>query len=174
MIPVAHKENLIVQEFEDELIIADDNTNTAHCLNSIAARVWECCDGYNSIDDIARLVEENLDTALDEDVDMRGLVWLTLEELQRHGLIKEYLKQPIVDLNLSRRKILKRLSLACGFAAGAIFPSVITSCARKPPYSHSSNNSGFVSTPCGPILICPAHKVCQIKGREPYYTYRCI
>jgi hypothetical protein len=141
MIPVARKENLVIQEFEDELIIADNNGNSAHCLSPIAARVWEYCDGYNTIDDIANLVEDDLDIPLDRDVDMRGLIWITLEELQRYGLIKEYLNkplnQPISDANLSRRKMLKRLSIAGGFAAGTMFPAVRSMMMPEPAMSAS-------------------------------------
>jgi hypothetical protein len=147
MIPVARKDNLVIQEFEDELIIADDHGNAAHCLTPIAARVWEYCDGYNTINDIAHLVEDDLDIPLDKDVDMRGLIWITLEELQRYGLIKEYLNQPlsqpISDANLSRRKMLKRLSIAGGFAAGAIFPAVRSMMMPEPAMAACSGDGGI-------------------------------
>jgi len=105
----------------------------------MAARVWHYCDGQNTVEDIAKLLEEDLEVSADEDVDWRGLVWLTLEELQRFYLIQEYLSQPISPVvhsagesRVSRRKMIKTATLVGGFAIGSMFPLVKSIVAPSP------------------------------------------
>ncbi|NCQ92930.1 MAG: PqqD family protein [Microcystis aeruginosa LG13-03] len=124
MIPVARTEKLLIQEVGNELIVYDQENNASHCLNPMAARVWHYCDGNNTINDIAKLLEKELNIAKDSDVDIRGLVYLTLEELERYNLIKDYVKQPIGASGISRRKVVKMATLVGGFAIGSMFPLV--------------------------------------------------
>jgi hypothetical protein len=84
-------------------------------------------------------LEEDLEVSADEDVDWRGLVWLTLEELQRFYLIQEYLSQPISsevqsagESRVSRRKMIKTATLVGGFALGSMFPLVKSIVAPAP------------------------------------------
>jgi hypothetical protein len=131
MIPLARTNNLLITQVGEEVIVYDRERDTAHCLNAMAARVWHYCDGQNTVEDIAKLLEEDLEIAADEDVDWRGLVWLTLEELERFYLIQEYLSQPISSQvkstdasRVSRRKMIKTATLVGGFAIGSMFPLV--------------------------------------------------
>ena len=48
-VPVARKENLVIQEMPEEVLVYDMDTNKAHCLNRTAAFVWKSCDGKNSV-----------------------------------------------------------------------------------------------------------------------------
>lgn len=131
MIPLARTKNLLISQVGEEVIVYDRERDTAHCLNAMAARVWHYCDGQNTVEDIAKLLEEDLEVSADEDVDWRGLVWLTLEELQRFYLIQEYVSQPISPVvqsagesRVSRRKMIKTATLVGGFAIGSMFPLV--------------------------------------------------
>jgi hypothetical protein len=139
MIPLARTKNLLISQVGEEVIVYDQERDTAHCLNAMAARVWHYCDGQNTVEDIAKLLEEDLEVSADEDVDWRGLVWLTLEELQRFYLIQEYLSQPISPvvqsadaLRVSRRKMIKTATLVGGFALGSMFPLVKSIVAPAP------------------------------------------
>jgi hypothetical protein len=152
MIPVARTEKLLIQEVDNELIVYDEERDTAHCLNPMAARVWHYCDGQNTVEDIAKLLEKELDIPADSDVDMRGLVWLTLEELERFHLIKEYLKQPTGVSNISRRKVIKTASLVGGFAIGSLFPVVKSIVAPVPAMAISP-------------IIQPPVKPCKTRGQ---------
>lgn len=124
MIPVARTEKLLIQEVGNELIVYDQENNGSHCLNPMAARVWHYCDGNNTINDIAKLLEKELNISKDSDVDMRGLVYLTLEELERYNLIKDYVKRPIGTSGIPRRTVVKTGVLVGGFAIGSMFPLV--------------------------------------------------
>jgi hypothetical protein len=139
MIPLARTNKLLITHVGEEVIVYDQERDTTHCLNAMAARVWHYCDGQNTVEDIAKLLEEDLEVSADEDVDWRGLVWLTLEELQRFYLIQEYLSQPISPVvqsagesRVSRRKMIKTATLVGGFAVGSMFPLVKSIVAPAP------------------------------------------
>ena len=168
MIPVARTEKLLIQEVDNELIVYDEEQDTAHCLNPMAVRVWYYCDGQNTVEDIAKLLEKELNIPADSDADMRGLVWLTLEELERFNLIKEYLKQPTGVSNISRRKVIKTASLVGGFAIGSLFPVVKSIVAPAPVMAVSPIPIGNQTCRgmCGmsmPIIwTCPTNKNCNL------------
>lgn len=95
MIPVARTEKLVVREVNGDLLVYDQENHTSHCLKRIMVKVWELCNGRNAVNDIANHLENELNIPNDQEVDMRGLVWLMLEQLEYFHLIKEYKKQPI-------------------------------------------------------------------------------
>ncbi|MBD2482469.1 PqqD family protein [Planktothrix sp. FACHB-1365] len=150
MIPVARTENLLLQDIGNELIIYDQVNNSSHCLTPLAVRVWELSNGQNTVNDIAKKLEKEFNLPADSDVDMRGLVWLTLEELERYSLIQEYLRQPATNViaGMSRRKVIKTATLVGGFAIGSMFP-VVKSVAVANPGGHVST-SAPPEPPCIP------------------------
>ncbi|MCC5636684.1 PqqD family protein [Nostoc sp. CHAB 5844] len=124
MIPVARTENLLIQEVGNELIVYDETRDTAHCLSAIAARVWYLCNGQNTVDNIARLLQEELDVPPDQTLDWRGLVQLTLAELEQFHLLDAAVTEPLMNPRTSRRQVLKKVSLVGGFAIGSLFPAI--------------------------------------------------
>ncbi len=74
--PKAREENLVVQEFDGEVLIYDLNTNKAFSLNETSSLVWQLCDGDNSVSEISESISRKLDSPANED-----LVWLALEQL---------------------------------------------------------------------------------------------
>ncbi|CAD5981199.1 hypothetical protein PCC9214_04763 [Planktothrix tepida] len=146
MIPVARTENLLLQDIGNELIIYDQDNNSSHCLTPLAVRIWELSNGQNTVNDIAHKLEKEFNLPADSDVDMRGLVWLTLEELERYKLIKEYRKEPIAIPNISRRKAIKTATLVGGFAIGSMFPGVKSIASPDPGGARST--AGPPKPPC--------------------------
>jgi len=140
MVPIARTENLLIQAIGNELIVYDQKSNASHCLNPVAARVWHYCDGQHSIKDIARLLEKELNISQTEAADIRGLVWLTLEELERYQLIEKYLKQPTGIANISRRQVVKTGVLVGGFALGSMFPAIKSVAVPDPGGAQSTGN----------------------------------
>ena len=131
MFPIARSEKLLIQEVDEELIVYDDERGTAHCLNQVAAIIWHHCNGLNSIEEIAKLLKEDLDPSNEEDVDWLGITQLSLEELKRFHLITEHYSetitshsQPAVVPRISRRKAIKATTLVGGFALGFFSPVV--------------------------------------------------
>ena len=88
-LPLARKEQLIVQEVPDEVLVYDLDRHKAHCLNKTSAIVWKHCDGQTTVKAAARLIEKELNTPVDDDV-----VWLALKQLEKFHLLQERVVQP--------------------------------------------------------------------------------
>jgi hypothetical protein len=138
MIPVARTANILITEVDNEVMIYDRERDACHCLNPIATKVYYYADGRNTVDDIAAFLEQELE--LSEDLDIRGLVWLALEELEKCHLLKEYLREPLSDgLGMSRRKVLgKTTKFAGAVAIGTLFPMIQSVIAPKPALAAST------------------------------------
>jgi hypothetical protein len=76
--PLARSRDLIIEEVEGEVLIYDENSETAHSLAPEAAQVWRACDGQTPIDVLTD------DTGLDADTVNRALA-----ELQSRGLLAD-------------------------------------------------------------------------------------
>jgi hypothetical protein len=154
MIPVARTANIFITEVDNEVMIYDHERDACHCLNPIATKVYYYADGRNTVDDIATFLEQELE--LSEDLDIRGLVWLALEELEKCHLLKEYLREPLPDvLEMSRRKVLGKTTKLAGAAAiGALFPMIQSIIAPKPAFANSKPTPPFPTPkPCADDLF---------------------
>ncbi|WP_103125542.1 PqqD family protein [Nostoc cycadae] len=145
MIPVARTENLLIQEVGEELIVYDETRDTAHCLSAIAVRVWYLCNGQNTVETIARLLQEEFEFPPNQKVDWHGLVQLTLAELEQFHLLDAAVTEPLNSPQTSRRQVLKKVSLVGGFAIGSLFPAIksiiVPTPAMAAPTGSSSTSS---------------------------------
>ena len=107
MLPKARKNDLVIQQSGDELLVYDTHTNKATCLNSISAMVWQACDGDNSPYDIRESLEKRLKTPVTED-----LVWFALEQLYKEDLLTN--EEEFVGRyeGQSRREVIKKIGLS--------------------------------------------------------------
>lgn len=103
--PVARKNDLVIQEMQDEVLVFDIQTNKAHCLNQTASSVWKYCDGTNTVAEIRSLLESQSGSAVSED-----LVWFAIDQLSERELLETKLENKFAGLN--RREVLKRVGLA--------------------------------------------------------------
>jgi hypothetical protein len=104
--PQAKTENLVVQELPGELLVYDLKKNKAYDLNQTSALVWQYCDGTKSINEIAKILEKQLNQKVPDE-----LIWLTLEKLKKEGLV-DFEKEHFSEFtNVGRRELLKRASL---------------------------------------------------------------
>jgi hypothetical protein len=105
------------------IIVYDELTDTGHVLNAATAIVFDACDGFTTIEEMARRVSAR--TLLPEDVE---LVLVALAELRDNGLLEnnDPTTQALSSIKpgISRRQVLQRLAL--GAAAVAIFPTVLS------------------------------------------------
>ncbi|MBP8274290.1 MAG: PqqD family protein, partial [Acidobacteria bacterium] len=113
MKPESRKEQLIAQEVGQELVVYDQQTQTAHRLNRTAALVWRLSDGQRTTADLAKLLHDTTDAPEDED-----LVRLALEELDKSGLLASHL--PKLEDAITRRRL---------FSLGATLIPVVASVA---------------------------------------------
>jgi hypothetical protein len=109
--PGARKEGVLVQELADDMLVYDLEDHKAHCLNKMAALVWEQCDGKNSVQDIAEKVGKKLDQPVDED-----LVWFALDQLGNAKLLDKKIAPQLEKPRMSRRALIKRAGIAAMIA----------------------------------------------------------
>ncbi|MCA1589637.1 MAG: PqqD family protein [Acidobacteria bacterium] len=111
--PTARKSGLVVQEMPDELLVYDLDSNKAHCLNQSAAIIWRSCNGYNSVADIAKLVESDAGGKVSED-----FVWLAIDQLSENALLEHELRAGFAGQ--TRREAIKKIGLASVIALPVI------------------------------------------------------
>ena len=104
VLPPARRDGLLVQAFDDEVIVCDTERHKAHCLNRTAALVWEHCDGQTPVAAVTRRLTRELQTPIEP-----AVVWLAVEQLGKAHLLVDAPRRPG---GLSRRQVLKRLGVA--------------------------------------------------------------
>lgn len=102
VLPCARKDELIVRELPDELLVYDLQRDKAHCLNNASAFVWKHCDGKMTVAQLTRLLEREFATPVDDDV-----VWLALSQLRRFHLLEEE-SRTIIGMKVTRRNLVRK------------------------------------------------------------------
>jgi hypothetical protein len=111
LLPQARKEELVIRELPDEVLVYDLKRHEAHCLNQTAAIVWKNCDGKTTLSRMAAVLGESLVTPVGED-----LVRLALARLDRAHLLERPIPQIADGARASRRELIRRLGLASAVA----------------------------------------------------------
>ena len=116
--PKAKTERVVSERVDDELVVYDGASHTAHCLSSDVASVWELCDGRASQHELAQRL------ALDP-----ATVERAVNALSESGLLDE--TPAAAKREYSRREAAARLAKASGaaFAAPLIYSVAIPSMA---------------------------------------------
>lgn len=134
--PVARENGLVIQETGQEVLVYDLNNNKAHCLNQTAAFVWRSCNGKNTVENIAGLIEKEFSQKVEED-----LVWLALDQLSKESLLETPLKSKIEGI--SRRDVIKRIGFAATLALPVVamlsFPNQVLAVSCAASYCGQSN-----------------------------------
>jgi hypothetical protein len=114
-LPRARKDNLVTRQVPGELLVYDLKRHKAFCLNSTAAEVWKGCNGKRSVTDLARSLEKDSKSRVDEKI-----VWLALDQLEKSNLLREKTVRPASALHISRRGLIR-----AGLATAIALPVVI-------------------------------------------------
>lgn len=150
--PIARKNDLVVQDLPDEVLVYDLSSNKAHCLNQTAAMVWKSCDGNNSVTDIAKLIELQAGGKVSED-----FVWLAIDQLGENNLLEKEIKS--VFAGQTRRDVIKKI----GFAAVIGLPIVASMVA--PSNVLALVSCGCIAPgDCGAQTTCPSTINCNGSG----------
>ncbi|MEJ7860032.1 MAG: PqqD family protein [Pyrinomonadaceae bacterium] len=141
--PIARKNNIVVQEMPDEVLIYDLDTNKAHCLNETSALVWKACNGSNTVEEISRLCGVQTGAKVPEE-----LVWLAIDQFSKSNLLEEKMSLPVNGQ--SRRELIKKIGLATVIAlplvASLAAPNNVLAVASCPPVTNCTSNTQC--TPC--------------------------
>jgi len=148
--PRARKDDLVVKEMPDEVLVYDLTRDKAHCLNRTAALVWSYCDGRTSVAKIAGRLGKELNSNVDERV-----VWLALNQLSKNHLLEESIVPPALMAGINRRELIRAL----GVAAVVAVPVVTSIVAPTPAQAQSCLPDGSAcpdALPCCPGTTCTA------------------
>lgn len=146
LMPKARKDQLIIKELPNETLVYDQDTNQAHCLNSTASRVWKECDGKKPITDITAALQEAAGAPVDE-----AVVWLALDQLEKFKLLDAAPVQPQVFAGMSRRQLMRGLSVAA-----VALPVIVSIIAPTPAATQSCVNPGGRA----PGVACGSNNQC--------------
>ena len=102
--PEVRRDQLTIREVKDELVVYDGREKRAHRLNKTAAPILQASDGSRTVDQIAALLSDDLDLK-----DRTGLVWLTLHDLSKAGILTAAI--PSGNVDRSRRNLLQRAAI---------------------------------------------------------------
>ena len=97
-LPQSKTQNIVEQEFGEEVLIYDLLTNKACALNETAAIVYRACDGKTLVADLMKKYPLN-----------EELIYFTLEQLSKENLIENVPTNYFG--NLTRREVIRKVSL---------------------------------------------------------------
>jgi hypothetical protein len=142
-IPQARRSGLIIQEVDGEILIYDQETNKAHCLNQTAAKVWKYCDGETTLADACNALSRDLETRVDE-----KLIWYAVDQFSKDNLLEREIEPPaFVIAGMNRRQLVRTL----GLAAIVAVPLVTSIVAPTPAQAATCQLPG---TSCGTSAQC--------------------
>ena len=157
-LPLARETRLIIKELDDEVLIYDLDTDKAHCLNRMAARIWKNCDGSRTVATLRELIEEETNSPVPEEV-----VWLALDKLEKLKLLEQRVDGPRHLSRMSRRQMVRlvgstAIALPIITSIVAPVPVAAASCSaatnRNPGCPCTGNNQ--CSSACCQNFVCTA------------------
>lgn len=103
-LPRARRDDLLVEDIIDEILIYDLRSQQAHCLNATAAAIWRACDGQTTVAALAAAASAAIGAPCDERV-----ILLALEQLRERDLLDQL---PVsTSPPMSRRELMERLAV---------------------------------------------------------------
>jgi hypothetical protein len=151
---LARTDALVVKDLEDEVLVYDLKRDKAHCLNQAAAFIGKHCDGAMGVEEMTRLLEQELGLAVDEDV-----VWLALGQLRRFHLLKEGEGKAFGMMKVSRRDLVSKY-LPAALALPVILSIAAPAAAQVAVSCRGIGAPCSAGFPCCPGLFC-AGGACQ-------------
>lgn len=110
-------EHLVAQQVADEFVIYDTNCHQVHNLNPTAATVWQWCDGATPPSTMAKRLAVAHDLGMEQ---ASALLWLTLNRLDRAGLLVNLPAATDAEKQITRRHVLRAIGIA------ALLPMIYT------------------------------------------------
>jgi hypothetical protein len=141
--PQARRSGLIIQEVDSEILIYDQDTDKAHCLNQTAAKVWKYCDGETTLADACSALSRDLEITVDG-----KLIWYAVDQFSKDNLLEKEMAPPaFIIVGMNRRQMVRSL----GLAALVAVPMVTSIVAPTPAQAATCGATG---APCGTPSQC--------------------
>lgn len=144
--PLARRDNLVVQEFDKEILIYDLKTNKAFSLNETSALVWKLANGDRNVNEISQIVSQKFNLPVNED-----LTWFALEQLKKENLIAKESAQSSPFIGLKRREIIKKV----GLSTLMTLPLIVSLTTPTAAQSGSSSVCAAISCDCTIMFSSP-------------------
>ena len=170
IMPVARTDELVVEEFGEELLVYDLTRHKAHCLNRTAAFVWRRCDGRTTVAAVAAAVEKDgafeKEAALTKASTLRlgdVAVRMALDRLAAAHLFSGRLTMPASEARLSRRDVMRAagISLLVPLVESIVAPRAAEA-ASSVTSANCQDNCVGVNLPCSDV---PGKK-CRNTGQQ--------
>ena len=152
------RRKLIARKIDDELLVFDDETSTAHCLNGIAGEIWMTCERESSAGEVTEVLYPRWPDIEEE------VVAASLSKLAAAGLLEE--TTVLENISTGRRDLIRKL----GFTAAVALPIAITSVLIPPPAAaaslcgHLGSLCGTGHPPCCAGFHCALTLLCAPNG----------
>jgi hypothetical protein len=151
-LPKSRTQDIVVRKLADETLVYDRKTLQASCLNSLAADVWERCDGETSVSAIAASISSGRDEPVEE-----SAVWAALERLSGSNLLEHPIAAPtFVNGRTSRRGALRAIGLGTAAAIPAVTTIVLPSMAEAASCAAAGSPCDFDNPGACCSLTCAA------------------
>jgi len=112
------RQGLVVTELDGELLVYDQESQKAFCLNASSAAIWRMCDGRTTLAEIAERAGRELGVPVDE-----TFVTYALDRLRKDGLLEADFRTPAEAAAVSRVELIRRIGRV-GMAAAIAVPLV--------------------------------------------------
>jgi len=149
-LPLARKDDLVIEQLSDETLVYDLRSHKAHCLNAGAALVWQHCNGEYDNARLTTLLHEKLGAPNDPSV-----VDVALQQLAGAKLLDVAPSGP----KFSRREAARKLKLV--FGATVAIPAVMSIVA---PTAASAATTQIVDCATLSLALCVAIPCSRNKG----------
>jgi Coenzyme PQQ synthesis protein D (PqqD) len=147
-LPLAKKEDIVIQELNDEVLIYDLLRNQAFCLNETSVIIWQMCDGTKTVAEISQAASQKFKAKISED-----FVWLALDQFKKDELITNEFTS--VFAGMTRREVIRKV----GFASMVALP-VVASIIAPTAVSAASCVTSNAGLPCTTSGQCCDNGLC--------------
>jgi len=142
--PQARRSGLIIQEVDGEVLIYDQTSDKAYCLNDTAAKVWKYCDGRTTISETCDALSGELDSPVSEKV-----VWYAVDQFSKDNLLEKEVALPAFIIGgMNRRQMVRTLGLAAVVAVPLVTSIVAPTPAQAATCKPTGDNCGNSNQCC--------------------------
>lgn len=172
------RENILIQNSKGEVLVYNLKTNLAYCLNETAGKVFNSCDGIQTVNEL------KLRHGLTDEI-----IFFALDNLKKENLLAENTEYVSPFAGMNRREVIRKVGLASMIALPLISSLIAPSAAEAAsgvtcnactitfpfntvqfPVPVDSNTGGFTTTGC--VNGCTTCR-CTIPGGRSSCTSTC-
>ena len=167
-LPLARKEQLLVRELAEEVLLFDLKRKRALCLNRSSALVWKHCDGKTTVTSMASVLSQEFSAPVDE-----AVVWLALRQIADFDLLEKRRQLASPHKDLSRRRLVRHLGVAAVLLPVIVAisaPRAVSAASCLPLGSSCTSSTQCCSNCCSEDVVgstCQATAVCNPPKPQP-------